>query len=338
MPTKPIEEIRRLVGETRRTVEGFEVEAGKVEEFARAVRDDNPAHRDPAAAEDQGFERRPAPMTFTRTAYFPRYRPAGVEEIRPFDLGFRPEYSIHGEQSYEFERPVYVGDLLHADVTLTDVYQREGSAGGSMTFAEFEFEYVDADDDFVFTERQTVIETDGPIDDSPDDTDVDTENGGALVETRHGTGGKGMTDVSGTPVAGDSIAVGDEAPPVVIEDLERRDFVKYAGASGDFNPIHYDEPYATAAGNKSVFAQGMLVAGFAAHAVADWFGLANVQTYTVRFQARVFPDDTVTASGVVADVERTPDATVVDADIAVTNQEGSKVLSGGSTARLPNDP
>lgn len=178
MPRKPIEEIRQLVGETRRTVEGFEVEPGKVEEFARAVKDDNPAHRDDAAAADQGFERRPAPITFTRTAYFPRYRPTGVDEIRPFDLGFHSEYSVHGEQSYEFERPVYVGDTLHADVTLTDVYQREGSAGGSMTFAEFKFEYFDADGDLVFTERQTVIETGGPINDSTEETDdADADDG-----------------------------------------------------------------------------------------------------------------------------------------------------------------
>ena len=357
MPTKSIAELREMVGETRRTVEGFTVEAGKVEEFARAVKDDNPAHRDDAAAEAQGFERRPAPLTFSRTAYFPRYRPDGVDEIRPFDLGFRSAYSVHGEQSYEFERPVHVGDTLHADVTLADVYRREGSAGGEMTFAEFEFEYLDADGDLVFTERQTVIETGGPIDDSSDGASGDAEDGrndgdGTAEDGRNdgdrerGDGGggrtprepRGMTDAYRTPLAGDSVAVGDEAPPVVVEDLERRDFVRYAGASGDFNPIHYDEPYATRAGNESVFAQGMLTAGFAAHAVADWFGLANVRTYTVRFRARVFPGDTVTASGVVTGVERTDETAVVDADLAVTNQDGTEVLSGSATAELPNDP
>ena len=338
MPTKPLEELHDLVGETRRTVEGFEVEPGKVEEFARAVKDDNPAHRDDAAAEAQGFERRPAPLTFSRTAYFPRYRPEGVEAIRPFDLGFRSAYSVHGEQSYEFERPVYVGDTLYADVTLTDVYQREGSAGGEMTFAEFEFEYVDADGDLVFTERQTVIETGRSIDDSSDGTGGDAEDGEPARTAGTGREEMGVTDAYRTPLTGDRVALGDEASPVVVKNLERRDFVKYAGASGDFNPIHYDEPYATAAGNESVFAQGMLTAGFAAHAVADWLGLANVRTYTVRFQARVFPGDTVTASGVVTDVERTDETTVVVADLAVTNQDGTEVLSGSATAELPNDP
>ena len=147
-----------------------------------------------------------------------------------------------------------------------------------------------------------------------------------------------MTDAYRTPLAGESVAVGDEAPEVVVEDLERADFVRYAGASGDFNPIHYDEPYATEAGNESVFAQGMLTGGFAAHAVADWFGLANVRRFTVRFQSRVFPGDTVTAGGEVTAVERTGEATVVDADLVVTNQDGTEVLSGSATAELPNDP
>lgn len=147
-----------------------------------------------------------------------------------------------------------------------------------------------------------------------------------------------MTDAYLTPLTGEAVAVGDEAPEVVVKDLTRQDFVKYAGASGDFNPIHYDEPYAASAGNESVFAQGMLTGGFAAHMVADWFGLMNVRRYTVRFQARVFPGDTVTASGVVTGVDRSPDATVVDTDLTVTNQDGTEVLSGSATAELPNGP
>lgn len=163
VPTKPIEELEAMVGTTHENVVEFRVEAGKVEEFARAVGDDNPAHRDEEAATRQGFDGVPAPLTFTRTAYFPRYRPEGVDAFRPFELGFRPEYSLHGEQAYEFERPLVVGDVLHGAVTLTDVYQKGGGRGGQMTFAEFEIEYYDEDDELVVTERQTVIETGGAV-------------------------------------------------------------------------------------------------------------------------------------------------------------------------------
>jgi acyl dehydratase len=163
MAEKSMDELESLVGTSVVTVEEFEVEAGKVEEFARALKDDNPAHRDAEAAADQGFESIPAPLTFTRTAYFPRYRPEGVDDTRPFDLGMRPEYRVHGEQEYEFERPVRVGDTLTGEVTLVDVYQREGSRGGTMTFAVFETEYRDAEGGLVLTERATTIETEGAI-------------------------------------------------------------------------------------------------------------------------------------------------------------------------------
>lgn len=161
MPEKSIEELEAMIGESAVTVEDFQIEAGKVEEFARAIFEDNPAFRDPEEAEEQGFDRVPAPLTYTRVSTFPRYR---AVEGRGIDIGFRREYAIHGEQAYEYERPVAVGDVLTGTTTLTDVYQREGSRGGTMTFAELETEYRDAEDELVVTERATVIETAGAID------------------------------------------------------------------------------------------------------------------------------------------------------------------------------
>ena len=163
MPSKSFAELEAMVGESHLVVEDLVVEAGKVEEFARAIKDDNPVHRDREVAVAQGFSNIPAPLTFTRTAYFPRYRPEGVSKIRPFDLGFDRRYSVHGEQEYEYHRPVVVGDELSGVMTLTDVYQREGSRGGTMTFAECELEYYDADDEQVMTVRITILETAGAI-------------------------------------------------------------------------------------------------------------------------------------------------------------------------------
>lgn len=146
-----------------------------------------------------------------------------------------------------------------------------------------------------------------------------------------------MTEAYRDPVDPAAVSVGDTGPRVVVEALERADFVKYAGASGDFNPIHYDVPYAREAGNPDVFAQGMLTAGFGAHMVADWFGLANVTAYAVRFQARVFPGDTVTVTGEITAVESVDDGVAVDAEIVAENQDGSVVLTGTASATLPTD-
>lgn len=169
MPSKSIAELEAIVGETHRVVEDLVVEAGKVDEFARAVGDDNPAHCDARAAVRQGFDAIPAPLTFTRTAYFPRYRPEGVTDIRPFDLGFDPARRVHGEHEFEFDRPVVVGDVLSGTISLVDVFQREGSRGGPMTFAVYELVYRDQDDECVLTERWTSIETGRPIDEGDDD-------------------------------------------------------------------------------------------------------------------------------------------------------------------------
>jgi len=146
-----------------------------------------------------------------------------------------------------------------------------------------------------------------------------------------------MTDGHGGSPAAADLSVGDTGPEVVVADLDRSDFVKYAGASGDFNPIHYNEPLATAAGYESVFAQGMFTAGVAAQAVADWFGLANVRSFGVRFQAQVWPGDTVTAVAEVTDLEVDGDVATVEADVRVSNQDGEAVVTGQASAEVPAD-
>ena len=166
MPKKTIDDLKSMIGDSHRTVVDLRVEAGKVAEFARAVRDDDSVHYDQEAAAERGFDAVPAPLTFTRIGMFPRHHSdeLGDETYRGFDLGLYPEHVIHGEQAYEYERPVLVGDVLTGTTTLTDVFRREGSRGGEMTFFKFETTYTDAGDELVLSERFTTIETDGAID------------------------------------------------------------------------------------------------------------------------------------------------------------------------------
>lgn len=161
MPSKSLAALERQVGRTVTTVEDLVVELGKVEEFARAIKDDNPVFRDEESAREQGYETVLAPLTFTRTAYFPRYRPDGVGLNHGFDLGFAQSRVVHGEQEYVYERPIYVGDVISGETTLIDVYERTGSRGGTMTFAVFETVYRNADGEHVLTERLTRIELAG---------------------------------------------------------------------------------------------------------------------------------------------------------------------------------
>ena len=83
----------------------------------------------------------------------------------------------------------------------------------------------------------------------------------------------------------------------MVEDLKRTQIVQYAGASGDYNPLHTDEMFTTeVAGYPSVFAHGMLTMGMTGRMVTDWFGVEALKNYGVRFVKQVFPGDTLTAT------------------------------------------
>jgi acyl dehydratase len=167
-----MDELEEMIGESVVTVTDFEIEEGKLEEFARAIKDDNPTFRSEEAAKERGHAQIPAPLTFTRVSAFPRYLAEGIDSRkRGFDLGFDRNYSLHGEQTYEYERPVYVGDVLTGVTTLVDVYQREGERGGLMTIAVKETEYRDQDDELVLTEQSTVIETEEVVDETEGNDD-----------------------------------------------------------------------------------------------------------------------------------------------------------------------
>src|SRR5579859_6619877 len=93
-----------------------------------------------------------------------------------------------------------------------------------------------------------------------------------------------------------SLEVGQTFSAPVVEDLKRTQIVQYAGASGDYNPLHTDEIFATkAAGYPSVFAHGMLTMGMTGRMLTDHFGDGKLTKYGVRFTSQVWPGDTLDA-------------------------------------------
>jgi 3-hydroxybutyryl-CoA dehydratase len=79
--------------------------------------------------------------------------------------------------------------------------------------------------------------------------------------------------------------------------ITRTQIVRFAGATGDFNPMHHDEPFAIAAGQPGVFAMGQLQAAMLASVVAEWLGAENIVGYGVRFREKVWPGDRLLLSG-----------------------------------------
>ena len=134
----------------------------------------------------------------------------------------------------------------------------------------------------------------------------------------------------------EDVREGGEVPPFVVERLTRMDLVRYAGASGDFNPIHQDDEFARAAGMGGVFAHGMLSMGFVAQAVTDWAGAGRVKKLGVRFAALVRLKDTVTCRGRVVAKSSKDDVHLVELEVWAENQRGEKVVSGRATVGLPS--
>jgi acyl dehydratase len=127
------------------------------------------------------------------------------------------------------------------------------------------------------------------------------------------------------------VSVGDSAEPRTFGPITRTDIVRYAGASGDFNPIHHDEGFATSAGFPTVFSIGMFQAALLATYATDWLGAENVRRYGVRFKEQVWPDDELTCSGVVTSVTPGDEGTVVEVDLTCTRQTGGVAIAGTAT-------
>ena len=140
-----------------------------------------------------------------------------------------------------------------------------------------------------------------------------------------------------TAPAFEDLSVGAEAPPLVVENISRTHFVRYAGASGDFNPMHHDDTVATSIGNPSVFGHGMLTAGLMARVLKDWFGPAALRRFQVRFSKQVWPDETLTCTAVVTGLRDAEESGVglVDVECQVVNQDGEAKLTGTATAAVP---
>lgn len=116
--------------------------------------------------------------------------------------------------------------------------------------------------------------------------------------------------------------------------LTRQHLVRYAGASGDFNPMHYDDEFARSAGFPSVFAQGMLSAGVLGTFVAEWLGPRNVRSLSVRFREQVWPGDEVTCSGTVIDIGENAEGRTVTLELTARRQTGGVAVTGTATGLL----
>ncbi|MCW3475662.1 MaoC/PaaZ C-terminal domain-containing protein [Limobrevibacterium gyesilva] len=132
-----------------------------------------------------------------------------------------------------------------------------------------------------------------------------------------------------------TLKVGDTHVERVVDNLSRTQIVQYAGASGDYNPLHTDEVYTTqVAGYRSVFAHGMLTMGLTGKVLTNYVGAGRLNRFGVRFTNQVWPGDTLDATATVAAIREEDGKLFADLTVSTVNQDGKEVMSGTATARI----
>jgi acyl dehydratase len=302
----------------------FPVERGHILLFARAIGDLNPAYLDAQSEEARAAGGLLAPPTFVQAAahYDPEWRfrprpdrpwhgsgaaPSGVPpEQQP------PVTGLHAEQLFTYHRPLRPGTVLTVRTSLGAEWTKSSARSGLLRFTETLTRYIDASGAPVVTAAMVKVVRERDPGQTPRNP--------APIPPK-----------SGTPRPAGEARDGERAKlheQVVLDQLTRTQLIQYAGASGDFNPLHTDEVYARdRAGLPTVFAHGMLIMAATARVVTDRYGPARVREFGARFQDRVWPGDVLTATAVLDD----PDSGTEDGvrvRLATRNQTGALVLTG----------
>ena len=127
------------------------------------------------------------------------------------------------------------------------------------------------------------------------------------------------------------LKVGDTYTERLVEDLKRTQVVMYAGASGDYNPVHTDELFTTkVAGYPGVFAHGMLTMGMTGMMLTNYVGDGRLTDFGVRFTNQVFPGDPLDSTATVTAINEV----LVDIEVSTINQQGVEVAKGSAQARI----
>ena len=146
-----------------------------------------------------------------------------------------------------------------------------------------------------------------------------------------------MTTQASTPTVRyfDDVNVGDEIPKLVKSPVTHLQLVRYAGASGDFNPLHTDPKVGEAIGTGGIIAHGMLIMGFLGQFLSDYAGPAALRKFNVRFKGMTHLDDVITCTGTITEKSEVDGEGRISGKIQAADQNGDVKVAGSFTAVLP---
>jgi len=142
------------------------LERGPISNFAKAVKDENPAYQTPEAAKAIGLDTIPAPPTYgfsmAHWGAFPELQPESSGGSNPImevigGLMKTGGLILHGEQEFRYHGQIGAGDTLHSTGRISDVYEKTSSSGSKMTFISSETEYRNSAGELVLTSVMTLV-------------------------------------------------------------------------------------------------------------------------------------------------------------------------------------
>ncbi|MEI7555649.1 MaoC/PaaZ C-terminal domain-containing protein [Candidatus Chlorohelix sp.] len=134
----------------------------------------------------------------------------------------------------------------------------------------------------------------------------------------------------------EDVQLGEQLPPLTKAPVTHVQLVRYAGASGDFNPLHTDPEVGKAVGTGGTIAHGMLIMGFVGQMISDYLGdTSNLYRFRVRFQNMTRPGDVITCSGHVVRKYEEAGKGYIEAQVQAVDSTGDRKVAGSFTAILP---
>ncbi|MFO8101867.1 MAG: MaoC/PaaZ C-terminal domain-containing protein [Dehalococcoidia bacterium] len=134
----------------------------------------------------------------------------------------------------------------------------------------------------------------------------------------------------------EDVNVGDAVPSVEKDPVSKDQIWRYAGASGDFNPLHMDDEWGTAAGMGGRIAHGMLLMGFVGQAITSYVPKKYLKKFSVRFGGMTKLNDVISISGTIKDKRTENGENIITGEVSAADQNGDVKVSGTFDAALPS--
>lgn len=133
----------------------------------------------------------------------------------------------------------------------------------------------------------------------------------------------------------EDVHIGDTFPHLVKPPITHLQLVRYAGASGDLNPLHTDPKVGEMVGTGGLIAHGMLIMGFVGQLLSDYVGPGALRSFDVRFKGMTYLGDVITCTGSITEKYETGDEGCVVGQLQAADQSGHVKVAGTFVAALP---